>query len=122
MVKAQLSILEWKTPSMAEESATPNPPEGLPPSEDSAEEKPSPEPAGAGTGEPEAPPSAATEPNNKHWYVVKVQSGREESIKDAIERRVKIEGLQEFFGSERLSQRYHSSRRHGRRSGILVLT
>jgi transcriptional antiterminator NusG len=30
--------------------------------------------------------------------VVKVQSGREESIKDAIERRVKIEGLEEFFG------------------------
>jgi transcriptional antiterminator NusG len=42
--------------------------------------------------EPEAPPS------NKHWYVVKVQSGREESIKEAIERRVKIEGLEEFFG------------------------
>ena len=29
--------------------------------------------------------------------MVKVQSGREESIKDAIERRVKIEGLEEFF-------------------------
>src|SRR5262249_35594937 len=28
----------------------------------------------------------------------KVQSGREESIKDAIERRVKIEGLQDSFG------------------------
>src|SRR5262249_6574619 len=37
-------------------------------------------------------------PSNKHWYVVKVQSGREESIKEAIERRVKIEGLEEFFG------------------------
>lgn len=36
--------------------------------------------------------------DNKHWYVVKVQSGREESIKDAIERRVKIEGLQDSFG------------------------
>lgn len=60
-------------------------------------------------GEHEAQPSAdgaagdaasngVAEPDNKHWYVVKVQSGREESIKDAIERRVKIEGLQEFFG------------------------
>jgi transcription termination/antitermination protein NusG len=29
--------------------------------------------------------------------VVKVQSGREESIKEAIERRVKIEGLEEYF-------------------------
>jgi transcriptional antiterminator NusG len=42
---------------------------------------------------PEAPP-----PSNKRWYVVKVQSGREESIRDAIERRVKKEGLEEFYG------------------------
>jgi transcriptional antiterminator NusG len=46
--------------------------------------------------EEEAPP--ATEPSNKRWYVVKVQSGREESIKEAIERRVKIEGLEDYFG------------------------
>jgi transcription termination/antitermination protein NusG len=50
----------------------------------------------------EAPPppaeAAAEVPSNKHWYVVKVQSGREESIKEAIERKVKIEGLEEFFG------------------------
>lgn len=30
--------------------------------------------------------------------MVKVQSGREESIKSAVERRVKIEGLQEYYG------------------------
>ena len=46
--------------------------------------------AAAEPAEEEKPP----EPNNKRWYVVKVQSGREESIKDAIERRVKIEGLE----------------------------
>jgi transcriptional antiterminator NusG len=34
----------------------------------------------------------------KKWYVVKVQSGREESIRAAIERKVKIEGLEESFG------------------------
>jgi transcriptional antiterminator NusG len=45
------------------------------------------------TDEPPPPP-----PSNKHWYVVKVQSGREESIKEAIERRVKIEGLEEYYG------------------------
>lgn len=45
---------------------------------------------------PAAPPPE--DPGNKRWYVVKVQSGREESIKEAIERRVKIEGLQDFFG------------------------
>jgi transcriptional antiterminator NusG len=37
-------------------------------------------------------------PSNKHWYVVKVQSGREESIKEAIERRVKIEGIEDSYG------------------------
>ncbi|MBY0526707.1 MAG: transcription termination/antitermination protein NusG [Gemmataceae bacterium] len=55
---------------------------------------------------PAAPPEAVDQPagepvagaSNKRWYVVKVQSGREESIKEAIERRVKIEGLEEFYG------------------------
>jgi transcriptional antiterminator NusG len=49
------------------------------------------------------PPSevAADEPppeNPKHWYVVKVQSGREDTIKEAIERRVRKENLEESFG------------------------
>jgi transcriptional antiterminator NusG len=53
---------------------------------------------------PDQPPAIATEeqpapaPSNLSWYVVKVQSGREESIKDAIERRVKIDNLQDCFG------------------------
>ncbi len=34
----------------------------------------------------------------RKWYVVKIQSGREDSIKAAIERKVRIEGLKEFFG------------------------
>lgn len=42
--------------------------------------------------------TAPTEPDKKSWYIVKVQSGREDSIKEAIERRVKIEGVEEFFG------------------------
>jgi transcriptional antiterminator NusG len=37
-------------------------------------------------------------PSSKRWYVVKVQSGREESIKEAIERRVKIEALEAHYG------------------------
>ena len=36
--------------------------------------------------------------SGKKWYVVKVQSGREDSIKAAIERKVKIEGLEQYFG------------------------
>lgn len=44
--------------------------------------------------DPVSPPAE----DNKHWYVVKVQSGREETIKDAIEKRVKIDGLEEYYG------------------------
>jgi transcriptional antiterminator NusG len=63
-----------------------------------------PEPDVVAEEEPVAEEEAAKEPvpvpavENKNWYVVKVQSGREESIKEAIERRVKIEGLEEYFG------------------------
>jgi transcriptional antiterminator NusG len=57
-------------------------------------------PAPSGNGSPAESDGVAepAEPSKKRWYVVKVQSGREESIKDAIERRVKIEGLEDQFG------------------------
>jgi transcription termination/antitermination protein NusG len=32
------------------------------------------------------------------WYVLKVQSSREDTIRDALQRRVKIQALQRFFG------------------------
>ncbi|MGL6077054.1 MAG: transcription termination/antitermination NusG family protein [Fimbriiglobus sp.] len=44
--------------------------------------------------DPDAPILAA----NKKWYIVKITSGREESIKAAIERKIKIEGLEQYFG------------------------
>ena len=44
-----------------------------------------------------APPPAPVAPDKKKWYVVKVTSGREETIRDAIERKVKIEGLQDLY-------------------------
>jgi transcriptional antiterminator NusG len=73
--------------------------EGQQPAEAKAVDKPAEQVAAAeaDTGAP-ASNGAASGPNNKRWYVVKVQSGREESIKEAIERRVKIEGLEEYFG------------------------
>ncbi len=46
----------------------------------------------------DTPPAAEVPASSKKWYIIKVTSGREESIKAAIERRVKIEGLEEFFG------------------------
>ena len=54
-------------------------------------ETPAPEP------EPEIDPDADPEPELV-WYVLKVQSSREDTIRDALERRVKIQGLQKYFG------------------------
>jgi len=34
---------------------------------------------------------------NLRWYVVKVTAGREDTIKESIERRVRIEALDPFF-------------------------
>ena len=68
----------------------------------------------------EEPPSVETpappgEPDTKHWYIVKVQSGREESIKEAIERRVKIEGLEEFFDQIKIPVEKVTELRNGKR-------
>jgi transcriptional antiterminator NusG len=63
-----------------------------------------PEPAAGNVAEADAGEAAGDAPaapeadSKKKWYVVKVQSGREDSIKAAIERKVKIEGLEEYFG------------------------
>lgn len=60
--------------------------------------------AEAATEEVSLEEGSASEPSpsepkvDLQWYVVKVQSNREDSIKEAIERRVKIEGLQDSFG------------------------
>ncbi len=40
----------------------------------------------------------AEEVGEKRWYILKVQSNREESIKDGLIRRVKIAGLDRYFG------------------------
>lgn len=62
-----------------------------------------------------APAESAPVNPNLHWYVVKVQSNREESIKDAIERRVKIEGLQDSFGQIVIPTEKVSEMRKGKR-------
>ena len=77
-------------PSVASAGPPQESPERLP----GAELGESPDTPAVATGAAEEP----KKPDTKQWYVVKVQSGREESIKEAIERRVKIEGLEEYFG------------------------
>ncbi len=53
--------------------------------------KPKPEPVAVVDDDEEPPPVLV-------WYVLKVQSSREDTIRDALERRVKIHGLERFFG------------------------
>lgn len=64
--------------------------------EDEAEEEEDEEIAAAAavapTVEDEEPPPKLT------WYVLKVQSGREDTIRDTLERRVKIQGISRHFG------------------------
>ena len=50
-----------------------------------------------------APPAAASDEAdedglNRQWYILKVQTNREESIRDALQRRVAMAGLEKFFG------------------------
>jgi len=69
--------------------------------------------------DPEAPAAAATTPaapiTGKRWYVVKVQSGREDSIRNAIVRMVKIESLEEFIGRILIPTEKVTELRNGKR-------
>ena len=50
-------------------------------------------------GDGDQPPGAAAAPaSTKKWYVVKVQSGREDSIRQNLERRVKLQNLEPHVG------------------------
>lgn len=62
-------------------------------SEDSA---PAPPPPAVAT-EP-AKPAAADDDAKMDWYILKVAFNREDSIADALRKRVKMEGMAEFFG------------------------
>jgi transcriptional antiterminator NusG len=67
--------------------------------------EPEPEPAdakqslaGGHSAEAAAQATADDEPQPELvWYVLKVQSSREDTIRDALQRRVKIQGLQKYF-------------------------
>src|SRR5262249_8309207 len=87
--------------------------EAAPADEPAAE--PAEEAAADGEDAAAAPAAAPVLPDNKHWYIVKVQSGREESIKEAIERRLKIEGLEEYFGQIKIPVEKVTELRNGKR-------
>lgn len=46
----------------------------------------------------EAPAEEKPKSPNMDWYILKVQSNREESIRDGLRRRVAIQGLEYYFG------------------------
>jgi len=88
------------------------------PAADEAPAEQKPEPAAEKPADDK--PGEEAKPSNKHWFVVKVQSGREESVKEAIERKVKIEGLEQFFGQvvvpmERETVTIQSGKRKGQK-------
>jgi transcriptional antiterminator NusG len=91
--------------------------EAHPEATSSPEESSQEAPVEAAAEEQSSAPATAldTKPSNKRWYVVKVQSGREESIKEAIEKRVKIEGLEEYYGQIVIPVERVTEMRNGRR-------
>ena len=44
------------------------------------------------------PPAAVDEEAKMDWYILKVAFNREDSIADALRKRVRMEGMEEFFG------------------------
>jgi transcriptional antiterminator NusG len=65
------------------------------PAKAKAESEPEPEPVAAAPADPDAPPAPV---NNKKWYAIKVTSGREDTIKAALLRKIRIEGLEDVVG------------------------
>jgi transcriptional antiterminator NusG len=88
---------ESDTPSLVEARSEPKSPPPL--ADKAAEHEDEPDESPPAKTPPSEPAAEAPPPENpKRWYVVKVQSGREDTIKEAIERRVRKEGLEEFYG------------------------
>jgi transcription termination/antitermination protein NusG len=93
-------------PAPAPAAERPDEPVAAAPAELPAAPAPAPEPAAAeargpggnGVAGPAAEAPAEPAADAKKWYIVKVQSNREESIKAALERRAKVEGLEHFLG------------------------
>jgi len=53
---------------------------------------------GAENGNQGTPPNDDSSDGGMQWYVLKIQSNREKSIKQALERAIRREGLEQYFG------------------------
>lgn len=56
------------------------------------------EPVAVGNETPTGNETPEPPSEGKKWYILKVQSNREDTIREALQKRVKIEGLDRFFG------------------------
>jgi transcriptional antiterminator NusG len=61
-------------------------------------------------------PSCAQSPGGWQWYVIKVHSGREEAVKEVLERRVRLEALEEAVGRILIPVERVAEIRNGRRA------
>jgi transcriptional antiterminator NusG len=99
-------------PPEASPAASDAPAEAAPAAKEKKPAKPKPEAARSEAAPSEAAPSEAAPSNangdssglpseeiRREWYILKVQSNREDSIRDGLLRRVKMAGLERYFGS-----------------------
>lgn len=78
-----------REPASAESSAA---------KEAGSDEAPAPPPPPPAAATPESEPSGEDDEAEMDWYILKVAFNREDSIADALRKRVKREGLEEYFG------------------------
>ena len=90
-------------------------PDSLAPPEPEARQ-PGAEPATAPAGEA----APAGEEIQKEWYVLKVSSNREESIREGLLRRINIEGLGDYFGEIVVPTERRSEFKNGRKRILKV--
>jgi len=97
--QAESPPVEAAVPEPPAEAETPEPPVEV---ETPAEAETPEPPAKPQPTEPVQTPAASgteDEPSKMDWYILKVQSNREDSIRDGLMRRVAIAGLDDYFGN-----------------------
>ncbi len=96
-----MSDAEVQPDETRDEAAPEEAPEQAPADVEAAEDESGPADE---TAQPEAEPQTAAEPepatarSDMGWYVLRVASNKEEQVRDALERKVKIEGLEDRIG------------------------
>lgn len=87
------TVAEAEVPPPPDEPTADASEEAAPKPKRAKKEKPAVEPA----AEAAPPPAAPENDGKKKWYVVKVASGQEDSIKARLERKIKVESLEQFI-------------------------